>query len=112
MLSFTLSEEQQMLVNAINEYAHGEARKVANDADEASALAAAVVRKGWEIGLLGASMPEAFGGFGDYSAVTNVLAAEEFGYGDLSVALTVLAPALVGIPVLLSGTDEQKENIL
>lgn len=112
MLSFTPTEEQKMLVDAINKFAVNDARKVAHEADEAGALPADVVRKGWEIGLLPAGIPEQYGGFGEYSALTNVLAAEELGYGDLSVAMAVLAPGLIGLPVLLSGTEEQKQNIL
>ncbi len=112
MLSFTPTEEQQMLIDTISKYAVNDVRKIAHEADENSELPTAVVRKGWEIGLLPAAIPEAYGGLGEYSAVTNVLAAEELAFGDLSVALAVMAPGLVGLPVLLSGTEEQKRNIL
>jgi alkylation response protein AidB-like acyl-CoA dehydrogenase len=112
MLSFTPTEEQTMLVDAISKYATNDVRKIAHDADEDSKLPADVVRKGWEIGLLPTAIPEQYGGLGEYSVLTNVLAAEELAYGDLSVAMAVLAPGLVGLPVLLSGTDEQKNNIL
>src|SRR5512142_1240584 len=112
MLSFTPTEEQHMLIDTISRYAANDVQKAAHEADEASELPAEVVRKGWEIGLLPAAMPEAFGGLGEYSAVTNALAAEELAHGDLAVAMAVLAPGLVGLPVLFSGTDEQKQNIL
>jgi acyl-CoA dehydrogenase len=112
MLSFTPTEEQQMLIDTISKYATNDVRKVAHDADEESKLPADVVRKGWEIGVLPAAIPEEYGGFGEYSAVTNVLAAEELAYGDLPVAMAVLAPGLVALPVLFSGTEEQKQNIL
>lgn len=112
MLSFTPTEEQQMLIASINKYAVNEVRKIAHEADEHSELPASTVQKGYEIGVLAAGIPEAYGGLGDYSALTNVLAAEEFGYGDLSVAMAIMAPGLVGLPVLLSGTEEQKHHIL
>jgi acyl-CoA dehydrogenase len=112
MLGFTPTDEQKMLIDAVNTFATKEARRVAHEADETGNIPADVIRKGWELGLLPASIPEQYGGFGEYSAVTNVLAAEELAYGDLSVAMTVLAPNLIGLPVLLSGTDEQKQNIL
>src|SRR5947209_1907312 len=112
MLSFTPTDEQQMLIDAIEKYALNDMRKAARDADEFSRLPVDAVRKGWEIGLLPVSIPEEYGGLGEYSAVTNVLAAEAFGYGDLPVALAVMAPGLVAMPVLLSGTAEQKQNIL
>ncbi|MEP7288176.1 MAG: acyl-CoA dehydrogenase family protein [Chloroflexota bacterium] len=111
-MSFTPTEEQQMLVDTITKYALNDVRKIAHAADESNTLPDSVIRKGWEIGLLPASIPEEFGGLGEYSAVTNVLAAEALAYGDLSVALAVLAPGLVGLPVLFSGTLEQQQNIL
>jgi alkylation response protein AidB-like acyl-CoA dehydrogenase len=46
------------------------------------------------------------------SAMTGVLAAEELAYGDLSVALAVMAPALFAYPITLYGTAEQRENWL
>ena len=111
-MSFTPTEEQRMLIDAIAKFAANDARRIAHDADEDSALPADVVHLGWEIGVLPAGIPEAYGGFGEYSTVTNVLAAEEFAYGDLAVAMAVMSPGLVGLPVLLSGTEEQKQNIL
>ncbi|MGH2543055.1 MAG: acyl-CoA dehydrogenase family protein, partial [Ardenticatenaceae bacterium] len=66
-----------------------------------------------ELGLVPANIPEPYGGFGEsYSAVTGVLFAEELAYGDLSMALHILAPASVATPLLLFGTDEQKERYL
>src|SRR4051794_21733184 len=112
MISFTPSDEQKMLVEAIEKYALNDMRPAAHDADESSQLPTDLVQKGWEIGVLAASLPEEFGGLGEYSTLTNVLAAESLGYGDLPVAMAVMAPALVAVPVLLSGTDEQKQNIL
>jgi acyl-CoA dehydrogenase len=112
MLAFSPTEEQSMLVDAISKYAANQVRKTAHEADEQSQLPLDVVRKGWEIGVLPASIPEAYGGLGEYSAITNVLAAEELAYGDLSVAMAVMAPGLVGLPILLSGTDQQKQDIL
>jgi alkylation response protein AidB-like acyl-CoA dehydrogenase len=44
--------------------------------------------------------------------VTGVLFAEELAWGDLSIALHLLAPGLVAFPILLCGTDEQKETYL
>lgn len=112
MYSFEPSEEQKMLVDAINRFATGELRAKAHDADEEGQLPAALVEKGWELGYLQASIPEAYGGFGDHSAVTGVLAAEELAYGDLAAALAILNPGLFAIPILLAGSEEQKQLYL
>src|SRR5262249_6476156 len=53
-----------------------------------------------------------YGGFGERSAVTGVLAAEELAWGDVSGALALSAPNLVAFPVLLCGSDVQKSEIL
>ena len=112
MFSFEPSEEQQMFVEAARKFASKELREHARDADEKGDLAGDILSGGWELGLLPASIPEQYGGFGDRSAVTGVLAAEELAWGDLSAALALSAPNLVAMPVLLSGTDEQKARLL
>jgi alkylation response protein AidB-like acyl-CoA dehydrogenase len=70
------------------------------------------VDKGWEIGLLQASIPEAYGGFGERSAVTGVLAIEEMACGDLAGTLAVMTPSLFAMPILLAGGEEQKQIYL
>lgn len=112
MLDFTPTEEQQMLVDAINRYAENDLHANAHEMDEHSDIPDAVLQKGWEIGLLPASIPESLGGFGDYSAVTNALALEELAYGDLATALKLMTPALLAYPILFSGTDDQKARFL
>ncbi len=112
MFSFEPSEEQQMFIEAAGKFASKELREHARHADEQSALAPAVLAAGWELGLLPASIPEQYGGFGERSAITGVLAAEELAWGDLSGALALSAPNLVAFPVLLCGSDEQKNEIL
>ena len=112
MVAFTPTEEQQMLVDAIHRYAELDVRKIAHEADEAASIPAAVVNTGWEIGLIPASLPENYGGFGEREAVTGVLAAEELAWGDLAVALKVMAPALFAYPVLMFGTEAQKQDLL
>ncbi|MBZ0289809.1 MAG: acyl-CoA dehydrogenase family protein, partial [Anaerolineae bacterium] len=112
MVSFTPTEEQQLLVDTIRRYAVNDVRKVAHEADEDSRPPSNVVKTGWQIGLVPSAIPEELGGFGELSAVTGALAAEELAFGDLSVAMHVLAPALFAYPVILFGTAEQRENLL
>ena len=112
MYSFELSEEQQMLVDAVGKYASNDLRTAARDAEESRELPRKLVSKGWELGVLQASIPEAYGGFGEHSAVTGVLAVEELAFGDLTGALAVMSPSLFAIPILLSGNDEQKKEYL
>ena len=112
MYSFEPTEEQQMLVEAVGKYAINDLRSAAREADEGGGLPDKLVRRGWELGLLQASIPEGYGGFGERSAVTAVLAVEEMALGDLAGALAVLTPSLFAIPILLAGSEEQKQTYL
>ena len=112
MYSFEPTEEQRMLIDAINRYADSDLRAKAHDADEEAQLPVDLIEKGWELGYLQASLPEHYGGFGEHSAVTGVLAAEEMAWGDLAGALGVMTPNLFALPVFLGGTEEQKEEYL
>ncbi|HNC91867.1 MAG TPA: acyl-CoA dehydrogenase family protein, partial [Anaerolineales bacterium] len=44
--------------------------------------------------------------------VTTVLAVEEMAFGDLAGALAVMTPSLFATPILLGGTEEQKQEYL
>lgn len=112
MLDFSPTQEQQMLIDAINRYAVNDLQPNAHEMDEHSAIPAAIIQKGWELGLLPASIPEALGGFGEYSAVTNVLALEELAFGDVAAAFKLMTPALFAYPVLFDGTDDQQSRFL
>jgi acyl-CoA dehydrogenase len=112
MYSFEPNEEQQMLLEAVGRYAANDLRPAGHDADEEGVLPEKVVSKGWELGVLQASVPEAYGGFGERSAVTGVLAAEEMAYGDLAGTLAVNVPSLFVTPILLVGTEEQKQEFI
>ena len=112
MYSFDPTEEQQMLIDAVNKYAVNDLRAAARDAEENRELPKKLVSKGWELGLLQASVPEAYGGFGERSAVTGALAVEEMAFGDLAGTLAVMTPSLFATPVMLTGTEEQKQEYL
>ena len=113
MISLTPTEEQQMLIDTVRRYNADHVRPCAHDADEYGQFPEAVLNTGWEIGLLPGNIPEAMGGFGEtHSAVTGVLAYEELAYGDLALAMQLMTPALVAIPLVLDGTDAQRADYL
>jgi acyl-CoA dehydrogenase len=113
MVSFELSEDQKLLRETVAAFAVEQIRPLARDADERGAAPDSVVAKAWELGLVASAIPESYGGFGDApSALTGVIVLEELGYGDLSIALHVLAPRLLVYPLLAHGTEEQKRRLL
>jgi acyl-CoA dehydrogenase len=112
MYSFEPNNEQKIVISAAKKLAAKEFRSRMRDADELSEPAPEWMQAGWELGLLPASIPEEYGGFGDHSALTWVLAAEELAHGDLSATLVLASPNLVALPVLLCGSPEQKKELL
>lgn len=112
MVSFIPTEDQQLLIETLRRFAAKDVRAVAHDHDEASSPPLEVIETGWKLGLIPSAIPEELGGFGEMSAVTGVLAAEELAYGDLSVAMHILTPALFAYPVVLFGTADQRESLL
>ncbi len=112
MYSFEPSDEQRLLIETARRYALDELRKVAHEAEESKEFPLPVINKGWELGILHASIPEAYGGFGERSALSGALAAEEFAYGDLAGALAIGTPSLFAFPILLAGSEQQKQQYL
>lgn len=112
MYSFEPTEEQKMLMDAVKRYAIDDLRAAYRDAEEEGKLPAKLIEKGWELGYLQASIPEEYDGFGERSALTGVLAMEEMAYGDLAATIAVMTPGLFATPILLAGTDEQKEKYI
>ncbi len=112
MYSFEPTDEQKIIIEAARKLAAKEFRTRMRDADEDGKPDPEWMRSGWELGLLPASIPEEYGGYGERSALTWALAAEELAWGDLSAALALSAPNLVAIPILLCGTADQKKEML
>jgi acyl-CoA dehydrogenase len=113
MISFTPDDEQQLIIETVRRYATERMRPAAHDADESRTTPPEIIAKGWDLGLLPSAIPERYGGFGEaHSALTGALAAEELAYGDLAMALHLLTPNLLGIPLLHCGSEEQKQQWL
>lgn len=112
MYSFEPTDEQKLLIETANRIAKEDIRKAAHEAEEGREFPLQLINKGWELGILQASIPEAYGGFGDRSAVTCVLGAEELAYGDLAGAMAIGVPGLFALPILLAGSDDQKKQYI
>jgi acyl-CoA dehydrogenase len=113
MVSFQPTEEQQLIREMVASFASEQIRPAARDADETGVVPEAIIQQGWELGIVNAAIPEQYGGSGEVpSAVTGSLLCEELAWGDLSIALHLLAPRLLIYPLLFAGTDEQKKRIL
>jgi acyl-CoA dehydrogenase len=112
MISFDMTEEQKMIVEAVSKFALEEMREAARECDEGGHIPKELIDTAWEFELIASQVPEQYDGFGEHSALTGVLVAEELAYGDLSIAMHALAPGLVAFPILEGGTGEQKAEYL
>ncbi|MFC4785000.1 acyl-CoA dehydrogenase family protein [Nocardioides sp. MAHUQ-72] len=113
VFDLTPTEDEQMLVDVVTEFADEVVRPAAADADEACAAPEAVLRASLEIGLPILGVPEALGGVSEErSAMAGTLVAEALARGDLGLAVAALAPGSVATAIALWGTDEQQQTYL
>ncbi len=110
MISFGLTEEQEVVREAMREFAVDIFREAARDADEESALPADVLNTVWELGLTSTQLPESVGGGGEArSPITNAIILEELAFGDPAMAIAATAPSLFAFAINDFGTDDQKQ---
>jgi alkylation response protein AidB-like acyl-CoA dehydrogenase len=113
MFSLEPSDEQRMIAETAEAFAAGQMRKIALECDEKREIPEALLNSAWELGLVSAVVPEEYGGAGmERSAVTGCLMLEELAYGDASMAMAMMAPALFTYPIITCGTEEQKKKYL
>lgn len=112
MIDFEPTEEQALIIETLHQFAENEIRPVCRETDESGKLPMSVVEAAHEMGLVANALPEAQGGGGERSAVTGTLIAEELAWGDLSIALAILSPGLLGFPVADFGSDSQQKEFL
>jgi alkylation response protein AidB-like acyl-CoA dehydrogenase len=113
MVNFKPTDEQELIRETMAGFARDVLRPQAREADERCDVPEGAVARAWELGLVQSAVPEGLGGYGDPRlTLTGTLLLEELAYGDLALALHVLAPRLLTIPLLIAGTDAQRERWL
>ena len=113
MFGFELEDEQKMIRDTVGAFARDEIRPAGRSVDEGASIPTALLGKASELGLVRGLIPEEYGGYGDArSAVTGAVVCEELAYGDLAIALHLMAPRLIALPVMEMGTDEQRKKYL
>jgi alkylation response protein AidB-like acyl-CoA dehydrogenase len=112
MAGFQPTEEQQLIRDTVATFAREQIRPVAREADESGQIPSTLVQQAWDLGLIQSTIPEAFGGSGESpSAITGSLVYEELAWGDLSIALHILAPRLLTQPLLSLGNETQQQTL-
>ncbi|MEX2475820.1 acyl-CoA dehydrogenase family protein [Marinobacter sp.] len=113
LFDLTLDEDQQMIVDSLHRLSRDTLRPGAAEADEAGAMPAAVFEATAALGLTLYAVPTEFGGVAEaQSPVTSVLIAEQLGWGDMGLAIALLAPFSVAQAITRWGTGEQQSRYL
>jgi alkylation response protein AidB-like acyl-CoA dehydrogenase len=113
LFDLTPDDEQQLLREAVRDFALAKLRAAAQEADEACAAPGYLLERANELGLAMVGVPEELGGaVAERSAVTTVLMAEALAQGDMGIAVACLAPAGVSTALSLWGDADQQATYL
>lgn len=111
-MNFDLTEEHKTWKKAVHDFVAKEVKPKAREVDETESFNWEAVRKGGPIGLLGLSIPEAYGG-SNVDMISAAIALEELGWGCGSTALAFTAHNGLGTaPLAIYGTEELKQKWL
>jgi len=106
------SEEREAVVAAVRSFVEREVRPEAAAWEEAHAFPASMWRRMGELGLLGVTLPEAYGGAGA-DLLTGALVGAELAKGSASLALSYGAHSnLCAHNLARNGTDDQRRRWL
>ncbi|MFM9377320.1 acyl-CoA dehydrogenase family protein [Gordonia sp. VNK21] len=106
-------DEQAMIAETVKDFATEILRPAAYDADKNATAPEDIVARSAELGITMINVPEAFdGAAADRAVVTNALVAEAMAYGDMGLALPLLAPSGVATTLTNFGSDGQQRTYL
>jgi len=111
-MDFAFTEEQELLRKTVRDFATNEIAPVAGELDKAESFSYELTQKMSELGLMGITIPEKYGGMGmDY--LSYILVVEELSRIDASQAATVAAANSLGVgPLFTFGNEKQRETYL
>ena len=111
-MDFELTEDQLAVQDVARGFAEKKLKPRAEEFDSEGKMDAAILKEMGELGLMGISLPEQYGG-GGMDAISYVIAVEELSKGCASHAAVVpLHNSLYGYPIIEFGTEAQKQKYL
>jgi alkylation response protein AidB-like acyl-CoA dehydrogenase len=111
-LGFDLDEEHTLLRDTVRQFALEKVAPVAEELDREKRFPYDLVAEMAELGLMGMTIPEEYGG-GGTDTLAYAIAVEELTRIDSSVAITVAAHHSLGtLPIYYYGSEEQKRQWL
>src|SRR5205807_3749988 len=111
-LNFELAPEHELVRSTVRDFAEQRVAPVAEELDRESRFPYDLVAELGELGLMGMTIPEEYGGAGA-DTLSYAIAVEELTRIDSSVAITVAAHHSLGtLPIFYFGNEEQKREWL
>jgi short/branched chain acyl-CoA dehydrogenase len=111
-LNFDLGQEHELVRSTVREFAQQRVAPVAEELDHEGRFPYDLVEAMAELGLMGMTIPEEYGG-GGADTLAYAIAVEELTRVDSSVAITMAAHHSLGtLPIYYFGNEEQKQQWL
>jgi alkylation response protein AidB-like acyl-CoA dehydrogenase len=112
MFQFEFTEEQKMLRDMTRDFVNTEVKPIAQKIDEEEKIPPELIRKIADLGFLGASFPQEYGG-GGFGEVGYCVMQEEMGRGCLSTSTFIGAHQSIGAnAIYLGGSEALKKKYL
>ena len=109
-MNYLMTPEQKELIALVEDFAKNEVAPISKEYDLSGEFPIEVFRMAAEMGLTMMQIPEQFGGLGQ-STMTQVMMLETLAKADAGFSVAIGACGLATVPVLMAGTDEQKQKM-
>ena len=110
-MDFELSEEQRLMQDTAYKFAVKEFEPIAKECDREEKRPEGLLQKGAEIGLVGITIPEEYGGAG-LGFLELALVTEQLSRVDMSLGSVIVTSAFGSENIQFFGTEEQKKKYL
>ena len=110
-MDFSLNREQELIRKMIAVFTENEVKPIAAEIDRTHEFPAENIRKMFQLGIMGMTVPKEYGGAGA-DQVSAAIVTEELAKACASTSDIVAGHTLCCVPILENGTEEQKRKYL